>query len=1557
MITNNEINAVKLSATKKDYYQIWNELIEVAGKISDRWDPATTNESDPGIVLLKVLTAIADKINYNIDVNTLEAFMPSAAQTESMRNLCEMMGYNIKYYQSASTEINIKYVGDEKTQFEEINEITLPMFTTVSNQEKDVNYVTLEAKNFSADNKSQTVVVMEGQHVQCETINNNVITIDMLDDNNRFYLPENQIAENGIFIYRISDGVKSGRWEKVESLYTEHFNNLIYKFGYDSKEARPYVQFPDDIGQIIEDGLEIHYIRTSGIAGNIAAYTLSTFELPSGTEWQGFSAENDFTINQLSAANNGANIESISDAYKSFKRTVGTFETLVTCRDYMNKIYNLMEDTNVPMVSNIIVSDIRDDINRSVTLCGFSDFGVCYTEKSVVENGEDLIDHFDLLLYPFTTVYGYDNRLEYESSFIYNADNGYSIKRELEDCKTIAHKIKFPNEDEIALIKNYLKLDARIVTTEKISIQEEIVILNAIKTAIYKNFNLRKLDFSEEIPFDNILDVIENADPRIKNVVLYEPTLLTKFALVDGREFEVGSVIAESVDGDFIVPRFIGKELYNKLTLRNVLAGRLELFNYNTKFKYFLNEGKAKKPVIDENGNVKVDINSGKVVYDTDDTGANAYYASVYPNENTTLKQITSIEPRFKLGSVQSDETQGGKKVVIPENYELTRNQEIKFRSPNLITKATYPAYVNYFLKLTTTEAVAAVPARFTSLYDYLNEENNWQDLLDNEIYGEGKGYNLLKLFKAIAKTDGKYKGHEEYINDYGAIFKYNLTTKKYEILKSNEALDENIAYYSIEPSDVSFLVFKNFLKSRKLDLYRALELNTSRIPGYLVDEKKYKYQEVTKNFGYTTKNYYVPIELGTDAKYASLPKDGEYQLRSGEYLLINYTPSSSSQTEDGTLTNSEGEPISIYYGEGCIIKPNFELVDSESLVTAKLKAYSKKGVDFKTCEKNGKVIEGLNLDKVNMLGLNANEKIEYRDIAHIILDKRYNLYWALTDIEVAKEELIKNDYKYILKDNEYFFIASAEKDSMTYYGSGTELKLSKEDSKFFEGVDSSISLDEILLNGVAGIPWVSRLFDESNNLIITEYKYVTLTEGDKLVEITGLNEELSNKWQSVKDVKYTSGDETKYLPKINIKDLYWEAQCLLIMQTNSNSSIKLVSGETLTLKGLDANGNPCRAEDEITIHGTDDYPAVIRSSYIVNGAYEKINTKIDEYTDNTGAKIINDFKISVSNEYPLGMVDTSSSSSYTDPSIVKLHNFDKNLTSVYFNKFTDKDNYIEFNLNIPSDCYGLIMIYYARSGKLNSEDGSYLVANTPKLSIFNYVGAEETGWWDGGKVDNKATGVTQYYLKPGINVIKVNSLINNIKIYPNKKLDHSIIFSDLDVVYTDNDINLELLDYQMIPNTSWASIDRDKLVKIKNSGKNIKDSIIEYNSTNKTALYYPEGLEYKLLKVADNITYYEEVKGNLENSETNPRAIARDQLLMALRALDPNNEFYYNCLPDNSIAIDINTNLLGTEDAETMSSPMIWYDSNNINNKFVVSEIDALYLEDGIKIVRSSRR
>ena len=144
MITNKELNEVNLSPTKKDYYQLWNELMELADKISDRWSPASTNESDPGIVLLKSLTAVADKLNYNIDKNTLEAFMPSATQEDSMRKLTEMMGYSMKYYQSAICKVSIAYKSSNDRSIETFGDgIFFPKFTNLKNEEEDINYVTL----------------------------------------------------------------------------------------------------------------------------------------------------------------------------------------------------------------------------------------------------------------------------------------------------------------------------------------------------------------------------------------------------------------------------------------------------------------------------------------------------------------------------------------------------------------------------------------------------------------------------------------------------------------------------------------------------------------------------------------------------------------------------------------------------------------------------------------------------------------------------------------------------------------------------------------------------------------------------------------------------------------------------------------------------------------------------------------------------------------------------------------------------------------------------------------------------------------------------------------------------------------------------------------------------------------------------------------------------------------------------------------------------------------------------------------------------------------------
>lgn len=676
MINEKELNLTQISPTKRDFYQIWTELLDVSKKLSERWDPTSTNETDPGIVLLKVLTACTDKLNYNIDKSVLELFMPSVTQEDSMRKLCDLLGYNMKYYQSATTDVTISYKGNLLNDDSKIYTFTLPKFTQIKNSSADISYTTLKECSFTVGKSQDTAIItsnkvpcIEGSYQVCSTNDGELITIDHIDDNYRFYLPEAAIAENGIFVSNLANNNYSAYWTKVDNLNTVISGKAAWKFGFDSYRQMPYIQFPEDISTLIEDGLKIEYIRTSGISGNVSARTLSKVALAEAIATNQSEGKNAITISaddliavNTQATTNGANPETINAAYNNYKKIIGTFDTLVTCRDYMNKIYNLYnEETNVPIVSNVIVSDIRDDINRAHVLCSFNEYGITYIDKANPSTVSDTINNFELLLYPFKTVYGVNNSSEYEGSFrIDKTVVDPLIKPGIEEAKTISHEIKTPEDSEIACIKNYLKLNARITTTYKVNAIEEESILKNIYTNIYKNFNMRQMDFGEDIPYDSILSCIEEADERIKNVSLDEPIIYTKFMFVDGNEYDC---IDTSLDND--KTEDVVKKAYNKLLLRNVLAGRVPLFKYNTDFKSGLNES----------------LVDGK-----------AFILPADPD-----KKITSVSSQCTIDTSGAAES---------TPITLAENEVIQFRAPNFITEITYPAFVHYRLVLSDEAAV-----------------------------------------------------------------------------------------------------------------------------------------------------------------------------------------------------------------------------------------------------------------------------------------------------------------------------------------------------------------------------------------------------------------------------------------------------------------------------------------------------------------------------------------------------------------------------------------------------------------------------------------------------------------------------------------------------------------------------------------------------------------------------------------------------------------------------------------------------------------------------------
>lgn len=1488
MITEREINECRLSLTKKDFYQVWNELMDEAAILSKRWDPTSTNESDPGIVILKLLAGVTDKLNTEIDLNTLEGFMPSAAQIESMRKLTEMMGYNMRYYRSAVTDVKISY-NTSKEEITNGNKISIDRFTNIKDSEDSINYVTLEQGFITKDCPSIVVSAIEGELVECETDDDNIISIKLLDGNNKYYLPETQVAENGIFVSNIDNENESEEWEKVENLNTVIAGKKVYKFGFDSKKALPYIQFPDDISSLIEDGLKIRYIRTSGVYGNISAGVLSKMGKP--LSWSAYEVNTDGNINadwyneenyrvsNASGTGNGHDIESINDAYDAYKKTIGTFDTLVTCRDYINYIYRMTSDGTTPLVSNINVADINSDINKAYTLCSFNKFGVTYENKSRTTTTDgattDDISRFDLILYPFKAVFGLNTRSEYDKSFKYDDINIPEIKTNLEEIKTLSHNLRLPESSDIVAIKNYLKLRAKITTIRKVNALEQQSILNEVYRKLYETFNMHKVDFGEEIPYDSILECIENADVRIKSVSLDEPELKTAYCLADGTEVEAPN--ETDLKQDAIAA-------HNKLVLNNVLAGKISLFNYDKEFI----------------------PNFKELAYDSWTEGSETKsYAGTYPLEGI---EIVSVEPRFTINN-------------NAKNVKLNSNEVVQFRLQNMKTEVTYPAYVNYFIKLNTNESsTPVIGATMQTVASYLDTKNKWEDAANDAM-----------LSRDLATTKEKYETNEALDAaelKYKKLFIKNANNNRYEIATSPTT---NVEYYHLnitnDNSSLDIGYWNRWIKNQDAEyddetsttspkakaklfgIYEFVRRDYSRNVGKLVDENHniYRPLQTTKVMtGSAFDGWYVQQTfaetsnpstsssghtmdgLGQDGSYVGIRANEEYELKSNEYLLINYTNSETVDEEERKTV------INKHYGPGTIIRPNFELIDSGE--NRKLHSYSKtEGFDF---------TQWLSSNPSGMFTLGTDEQIEIRDFVEVKLDEvSTNIYWTRNDEDTLTDENGKitfvfnedNNTAYTLKEGEYFYYTSKDKIDLAYYGNGTKIvKSEKTPSIYKYKTDLAISPDEISSYGLAAsIPWrafnLAKDGEIDRSLKLVEYRYLNLTKDDILESFDANGEDLTNEWVEVKDARYKTDSGSQSLDKINFTnhEVAWEARTKLelcvgpnAVQTLHNTS---QSKDSIKINFKWADDKKQDTIDPVTLENHENNNLSFKTNeliiYSTAHSYDAVKKTYDESGQEIGKTA--DLKIKVFKE-----VDPEDAKGNS----LNLENYgDGQFTKYSFGKELTSDGAFSLSVNVPAHEFGLMMVYYIKTNNAVTKNAN--IQSDIPLKIYNNGNI----WWE-----NLSSG-NNYYLREGLNIVELssdNGVSGELKFYSdlvedgddNKAGNGIVIFGNLDLVYKD---------------TETISTLNPKLKYF-------------YDSTAASA-------------------------------QTN--ANKTGQMLQDILVVDPNHQFYYNNIISNDTAIDLNE----AED-EDLLNPRSLYDHNNKNNKFVISEIDSRELASGITIAKQSK-
>ena len=662
-----------ISYTNKDFRSIYPELIDLVKKLTNKWDPEITNESDPGLILLKLNAIIADKNNYNIDKNILEAFPLSVTQYGNARKIYDILGYKMKWYRSATTTLSMVSNYDDLTSLTfkspGSENIVFPIFTMFSNDSGDNVYTltkSVTASNLAKGIPQTDLPVIEGTNYAYELNGDTLITLNHLDADLRLYFKEPYIAENGIFIKNSTDSSWDKAWIKVDNLAAETLNQKIFEFGVTPNSNICYIQFPQDIGNLIGDGLNIQYVISSGVKGNVSAKEINTCTVDIiATKKDGDSAEinlNDY-INILNpdASTNGADPESLDEAYKNYKKIVGTFNTLVTCRDYENYIYNMKNGTE-DAVSNIVVSDRTNDLNS--TYVQLDEDGVNKKQFVKATYGSTTntkeFTAYDLALAPLKPVSSIYDNSTFDATFELDSSTKATLEDSLQAEGTVSciqHDYIDNTRNPIVLFKNKFTINAKILTYYKLSNEEIKDLKKQIQQALRLKYNSRKLEFGESIAYDELVNTIENSDSRIRAAIVDVPTYTTYTSSYSG-DSKLNTTLSENA---------AATDIYANMVMR----GNTQLIDFNKDFNWQFGQVSA-------------------IEYD----------------------RITSITSEVTIP-----------KTALADGYTLKENENIQALSPSYITTQTISSYIKYEIKNT---IAGAKDITFSKDTPYSMSGDNW---------------------------------------------------------------------------------------------------------------------------------------------------------------------------------------------------------------------------------------------------------------------------------------------------------------------------------------------------------------------------------------------------------------------------------------------------------------------------------------------------------------------------------------------------------------------------------------------------------------------------------------------------------------------------------------------------------------------------------------------------------------------------------------------------------------------------------------------------------------
>ena len=388
----------------KEFKEIYQEVLDYVKTVSTKWDPSVSDESDPGVAILKAFALFIDKIKYQINYRNSQNSVDNVTDKIEGQRLFNQLGYQVKKKRSATGEISVRYIGTDSGK-----DLVLNLFTTFSNQTGSQVYTSIRSFTQIPVGETRVIKVQEGTPLRYKYEGVERFNSDNLTNNLRLpIMGIEEVSDNGVIISSYDTNGTVGLVSDWLNIGDNFFNSVetknLYSVGTDP-DGVPYIQFYEESLPGLANGIGIWIISSAGAAGNIGQNKINriTSEVQDGGDPTAVSITHpEFT--------NGSDEESLESARNHYYETFGVNESLVSERDYATALSGILGPdlkiltsmvlvTGVDGLHNIVKILSRIDTNKRVILTKFiSEELIPWIFVNALKYTNDYYSSFDSLI-------------------------------------------------------------------------------------------------------------------------------------------------------------------------------------------------------------------------------------------------------------------------------------------------------------------------------------------------------------------------------------------------------------------------------------------------------------------------------------------------------------------------------------------------------------------------------------------------------------------------------------------------------------------------------------------------------------------------------------------------------------------------------------------------------------------------------------------------------------------------------------------------------------------------------------------------------------------------------------------------------------------------------------------------------------------------------------------------------------------------------------------------------------------------------------------------------